>query len=687
MKVQKRYQEELLEWKERLYQLRARYRDTPPGFHTSQEEAQVVKRLKRERQEYQKQSRYRFAASYCPTEECFVGRQGYLARMEEMLRRENGPVILYGIGGIGKTALAREYIRKHAKQYDTVLFLSYNIGFQELICDDFQLPIENLRFTTEKYESKSRYFAEKMNVIAELARSTKVLLVIDDCNRRRDARLREVFSLPCDILVTTRTDPSCWGDFSAICVKELETEEEWKQFLRAYHQGEFTAEERKRIRDYRLRVKGHTLLMQLCLRGLETGVEMPEKVAKDFFSRFPLRKEEKQILRELSVMPVQGIPLALYREISRASSQALDCLAGYLLIGRGKSQEGSRAEEMLTLHPVIAEAARKVFSPSMDNCRKMISALSAKTWNAWNRTYQENQRMVPYVFAVLKAFPRPAAWMARQLDELVTLLWIQGYYAEAKAYSKKIVKAVISYYGENHQITGEMCLRLAAVYYNSMDFSRAEEWYRKAYCILKNCPPTDSRHEYLLSTVLWKLARSCRYQGDYEAALKMLDEAVVSMERFRDSTRIRELPLQDGDWQIEYQYLLIDQAKCYLKQGKSREAEENCRRGMVEIQKRQDTSYRENEFNSLLAEIYLEKGRLTEAEGLCRGMVKKAERFRGRNFKDTLSCRELLGDVYAAQGKRENARREYDTVLECLVRDYPYQLQWTEKIRQKRLQC
>ena len=41
-------------------------------------------------------------------------------------------------------------------------------------------------------------------------------------------------------------------------------------------------------------------------------------------------------------------------------------------------------------------------------------------------------------FAVLKAFPRPAAWMARQLDELVTLLWIQGYYAEAKAYSKKI---------------------------------------------------------------------------------------------------------------------------------------------------------------------------------------------------------------------------------------------------------
>ena len=167
-----------------------------------------------------------------------------------------------------------------------------------------------------------------MNVIAELARSTKVLLVIDDCNRRRDARLREVFSLPCDILVTTRTDPSCWGDFSAICVKELETEEEWKQFLRAYHQGEFTAEERKRIRDYRLRVKGHTLLMQLCLRGLETGVEMPEKVAKDFFSRFPLRKEEKQILRELSIMPVQGIPLALYREISHASSQALDCLAG-----------------------------------------------------------------------------------------------------------------------------------------------------------------------------------------------------------------------------------------------------------------------------------------------------------------------------------------------------------------------
>lgn len=687
MKVQKRYQEELLEWKERLYQLRARYRDTPPGFHTSQEEAQVVKRLKWERQEYQKQSCYRLGNSYRPTEECFVGRQSYLLRMEEMIGRKNGPVILYGIGGIGKTALAREYIRRHAPEYDTILFLPYNIGFQELICDDFQLPIENLRYTTEKYEKKSRYFTEKLNILSQIARKTKVLMVIDDCNRRRDARLREVFSLPCDILVTTRMDPSYWGAYSGICVKELETEEEWRQFIRAYHQGDFTPEEQKRVLDYRLRVKGHTLLMQLCLRGMETGVEMPEKVAKDFFSRFPLRKEEKQILRELSVMPVQGIPLALYREISQATSQALDCLAGYLLIGRGKKQEGSRAEEMISLHPVIAEAARRVYLPSIDNCRKMIGALSAKTWNAWNRTYQENQRLVPYVFAVLKAFPRPAAWMARQLDELVTLLWIQGYYEEAKVYSKKVVKSVTAYYGENHQITGEMSLRLAAVYYNSMDFTQADQWYWKAYHILKECPAMDGRHDYLLSTALWKLARSHRYQGAYDTALKLLDEAVLCMERFRDHTRIRELPLQDGDWEIEYQYLLIDQAKCYLKQGKSREAEENCRRGMREIQKRQDTSFRENEFNSLLVEIYLERGKLAEAEGLCRSLVKKAERFRGRNFKDTLSCRELLGDVYAAEGKSDKARREYDIVLECLVREYPYQLQWTEKIRRKRLQC
>ena len=125
-------------------------------------------------------------------------------------------------GGIGKTAIARAYVRRHQEEYDSVLFLSCDIGFSPLFCDDIRVAVSNLHYSKDKYGSKKQYFKEKMKALTEIGEESRFLLVLDDCNREADPYMEQIFALPCDILVTTRVDPAMWGVAGGIPVTELE---------------------------------------------------------------------------------------------------------------------------------------------------------------------------------------------------------------------------------------------------------------------------------------------------------------------------------------------------------------------------------------------------------------------------------------------------------------------------------
>lgn len=501
----KQREKENLEWKENLFFLCAKYRNTPPGFYSEEEKEKAYKELEKAKKEFEARSVFCINGGYHATAAQFAGRKRYLAEIEQNFSVKKSPVVLYGIGGIGKSALAREYVRKHQKDYDTVLFLSYNKGFLDLICDDNQLPVTNLRFTPDKYGTKNRYFKEKIKIITEIAKEYRILIIIDDCNTQGDTKMERVFALPCDILVTSRMTPAMWGNYKGIPVKELETEEEWRELIRIYQRHELSEKEQKSIQDYGSQVNGHTLLMIMKIRGADMEGSAPKDFAEDIFSRFSLKKDEKQVLRELSIMPVAGISADFYHKISKTSEKSVERLVDYLLIRREITVEGM---EILSLHPLIAESARRMFKLTMSNCYTLIQGLSRQLWNAWNRTYQQNQRLEPYVFAVLSVFPKPEAWLARQMQEFVTVVWIQGYFKEAEIYCRSILESVKSYYGEIHQMTAEMCLSLAAVYYNSMNFEKANVWYWKGFEIINACSCFDVRYYFVRLAGLCKGCQS-----------------------------------------------------------------------------------------------------------------------------------------------------------------------------------
>lgn len=58
----------------------------------------------------------------------FVAREKELSKMHELLysNRNQTCVVLYGLGGIGKTQLANEYIRRHEAKYTAIFWLNAN---------------------------------------------------------------------------------------------------------------------------------------------------------------------------------------------------------------------------------------------------------------------------------------------------------------------------------------------------------------------------------------------------------------------------------------------------------------------------------------------------------------------------------------------------------------------------------
>ena len=116
--------------------------------------------------------------------------------------------------------------------------------------------------------------------------------------------------------------------------------------------------------------------MMLKLHGVEPGKDASgtmEMIAKDMFRRFPLKKWEKQALRELSLMPVQGISEDLYYQVSGMAPGAVERLEDRLLIRR----EEKEGKYVLSLHPIIAKAARDVFVPTQ-NTRSSVDSIRSR---------------------------------------------------------------------------------------------------------------------------------------------------------------------------------------------------------------------------------------------------------------------------------------------------------------------
>ena len=144
-----------------------------------------------------------YLISDCPNpNKNFLGREKELANIATAFNNGKKTVFLHGFGGIGKSELAKKYAQLHEKEYDSVLFLSYENSLEELL-DDIQ--IQNC-----ETEAKN----DNIKILKKIFADQRVLLIVDnfDVEIDSDDYLDTFLRLKVDKLFTTRTDFSDIAD-------------------------------------------------------------------------------------------------------------------------------------------------------------------------------------------------------------------------------------------------------------------------------------------------------------------------------------------------------------------------------------------------------------------------------------------------------------------------------------------
>lgn len=217
-----------------------------------------------------------FLLSNCPIATTdFVGRKDEIKKINGALS-ENTNVFLSGMGGIGKTELARKYAKIHKDDYDTIVYLKYTGDLKTLIKD-----IKICGYTESSAEESNGKIDELKKLLNE-----RTLLIIDNfdiSNDEKDEYLSCLLSeYNCKKLITTRNDFPQQKNAVQIKIGELSKSEAKELFLINYEK-EMSEKDEKALESVLRRVEYLTLcipiLAQQCNES-DIGVsELEEKLS------------------------------------------------------------------------------------------------------------------------------------------------------------------------------------------------------------------------------------------------------------------------------------------------------------------------------------------------------------------------------------------------------------------------
>lgn len=689
------YQEQLLLWEKNQLLLQKKYADTPPGISSGQDYDTSWQEWKAKYDLFLENGRHKISDTPLPSVPInFTGREEELAAVHDMLNSFR-TAFLYGMGGIGKTSIALQYMTDYGHLYDHVLYVLTDKDIVQAICDDTAISISGLVYDRKKYPVLRQYFKEKLCVLKELSAKNKILIVIDNLNTPEDKNLSLFLDLPCHKIITTRINYAFVPKEEKLCIKSL-APKHWNGLIAGYS-NHLTPPEMEQLIYYAHQVNGHTLSLKMASVQASYG-EFSEAPGTGFdvtslLSSFRLKKTALKALLYLSVLAPQGMERELFVQLSGTSDKTLQILRNYLLIdfiALGKTGDQENGTTLLRVHPLIAEAVKKIMPPTCINCSHLLRGFETYLYGddlgkigTWNRSYEENRKMEPHIFALYKTFPDPAPWLGTAFEEIITFMWVQDYYKEALAYALKLYENILDYYGPNHVMPGREALRVAAVYHNHMDHDHALTWYRKGYDMLKAVTPKSFDVLDQLNIVCGKLAREARRCNDPASFQKYCNEYQQLLDSFFE---LRPDTLSDKQKQrIEFKWYIFyaNEARYALQDGDIALAKKLFSSVEKWASKQQNLGYRREILDEVHISLLIHDGLLEDAEKAAREFVKSTLLYRGEKYKDSLSKLELLADILKLENKNSEAHSVYVKILIHLQSDYPYMQNWIDSIMNK----
>jgi len=341
----------------------------------------------------------------------FVGREDELGQIGEMLC-SHGYVYLEGMGGIGKTELAKKYAEINRKKYDFIQFVKYDGSLKSTIGSQLEFQNFHESFYDKTYEKDAReyIFRDKLKLLEK--HDERTLIIVDNYNTAADNDFNRFVSGAYKVIFTSRIEHAV----NAVTIGSMSDP---GQLFAEYYKPKAIAKEDvavvQKITDLLL---GHTMAVELVAAALsksgQTAQDMFERLkngldpglrTKVTVEKEEISAEERKntifshirnlfdmsevrgnpafafIMANMSILPYTGITANQFYQWALAGHYENDIDEAEndineLIERRWLQSDASATTRKISLHPIVSDVAREELKPDSEKCGGLIKGIT-----------------------------------------------------------------------------------------------------------------------------------------------------------------------------------------------------------------------------------------------------------------------------------------------------------------------
>lgn len=486
-----------------------------------------------------------------------IGRKRDLYAIQLLLNTHRTALLVNGMGGIGKTTLAKYYLQRYESNYDHIVWVDVLPSRDQAGGDVISAFVSEhndilnlLELDLEPRMDELRQFKIGMRELKKL-KGTNLLIIDNAAERLMEAMRYFPQSENWHVLVTSRQR------FKACKVYEVETlpQEEAIQLFLTYYPA---AKGDDLLALLLQRIGYHTLAIELIAKtlakhprltltklwermdkeGLKAANRMKVEVdhpqfqksikandcVKQLFDIAGLTEEEQMLLLQFAVMPSMLIPFNTLVELLGIEEEREDDFIELLsdLVQKGWLRQG---DNEYVCHQIIQEVVRQYITPTVDNCKTLLLSLTniLEIDDIKDNPVYKFQ-WLPYGDSLSKWMNEDKGEVAEFLGRLGIVLFHRGEYERSGALLEYALSIAEENYGKEDEKTSRFLNDLGLMYQYQGNYVEARDVYERALAIaLKHL---GSKHLAIavnrlnLGTLLGNL-------GDYEGAKRELEQALA----------------------------------------------------------------------------------------------------------------------------------------------------------------
>ncbi len=480
----------------------------------------------------------------------FVGRERELASIEQAMGGVENVLFLVGMGGIGKSEAAKMYLKRHAEDYDVVLWISFSESLAHTVASDNAFPIRGLSRADYPEDDERAYFQRKLRALKEIG-DRRVLLVVDNFDIEDDPDLETFCGGSYSVLFTTRFHQLS-RNLPEVEILPMTDPEELMALFRAEYSRALDPAGEALVRQMIELLGGHTLTIRLVASAMQARRISPEKMLsllrageqtleaqnakaaemifgrlRQVFSLSTITDEEAYLLKNLSLIPLSGIQVETFYDW--CGLEDFDLIDGLI---RRSWVLHDPVTDSVHLHPLVAELMAEELARDPDCCSQLIDHLYREMDQsgvslAWRLKRRD------YAYYMYERLPEDHPQRMKLLRIRASADMSFALYTDCIPLFRKI-------WEEADELAMRLygCVLCAQATALNGDFAGAYRQALEGWELVKDIPEDRFSMEegYRRDHLLKRMIEATRGLGDFDASVEWGRKALALAGRFYDTT-------------------------------------------------------------------------------------------------------------------------------------------------------